>query len=274
MTASALYRGTVEHHRREPKPHGFRYRLFLPYLDLAELPELFAGRLLWSLERPNVVSFRRADYLGPADVPLDVAVRDRVERELGFRPTGPVRMLGNLRMFGYCFNPVVFYYCFEPAADGEPERLVALVAEITNTPWGERHAYVFAAAPGRDANEDAHEEPSSLLRFRFQKDFHVSPFFGMDLEHDWRFAAPGELALVHMKNRIEGRTVFDASLRMERLPWTAGNLARCLARHPATSAKVHLAIYLQALLLWLKRTPFHPHPNLDTGASGPEAPAK
>ena len=250
---SAIYRGWVRHRRKGPRAHAFRYRLFLTYLDLDELERAFERRWLWSARRPAPAWFRRADYLGPTDVPLDEAVRARVQDRLGFRPTGAVRVLTQLRMWGYAFNPVSFYYCFEADGSGD-ERMVAVVAEITNTPWGERHAYVL------DARRS--ERRGRQHAWRFAKDFHVSPFFDMDLDYDWRFREPGERVAVHMVNRRQDtdESVFDATLVMQREPLDGPTLAKALCRHPWTTLKVSLGIYWQALRLWLKRTPFYTHP--------------
>jgi DUF1365 family protein len=219
----------------------------MAWLDLAELPEVFAGRWLWSVRRPAPVRFRREDYLSPHDRPLDVAVRDLVEARTGRRPAGPVRLLAQLRYFGICFNPVAFYYCYDP--DG---RLEALVAEITNTPWQQRHAYVLSvAAAALDGRGHV---------WRFGKEFHVSPFMPMDMDYEWRFDAPGERLAVHMRNRRDGQAVFDATLDLARRPIGAATLAAALARFPLLSVGVVAKIYWQALRLWLKRTPVHPHP--------------
>lgn len=246
---SAVYRGWVRHRRMAPRRHAFRSSLYMLYLDLDELDTVFADRVLWSVERANVAAFHRADYLGDARVPLADAVRAVVHEATGRTPAGPVRMLTQLRCFGYCFNPVTFYYCFEP--DGRT--LDAVVAEITNTPWGERHRYVVSA-------DDAPGAGSSVLRRRFDKAFHVSPFMGLDQRYDWSFTVPGRELLVHMENEEGGETVFDATLRMSRRPITGRTLAGCLLRHPWMTGKATAAIYLHAGLLWCKGTPFVPHP--------------
>ena len=248
MTVSAIYEGTVFHRRLGPRPHEFRQSLYLMYLDLEELPSVFAKRWFWSVDRPNLVSFRREDYLGPEGRPLRDAVLDRVENELGRRPAGPVRILTQVRTLGYAFNPVTFYYCH--AANGE---LDAVVAEITNTPWKERHAYVLDAERASGGDE--------RLRWSFDKDFHVSPFFAMDQVYDWAFGLPGENLSVQMTNREAGSPVFYAGFEGRRRPLSAGNLARMLLRHPLMPQRVHLAIYWQAFRLWLKRTPFFTHPD-------------
>jgi uncharacterized protein len=257
---SALYTGRVRHRRHAPHPHAFRYRLFLLYLDLAELDRVFAGRWLWSVNRRNVAAFHRSDYLGDPAIPLDQAVRDRVEQALGERPAGPIRLLTHLRYFGYCFNPVSFYYCFD--ADGVT--LHSIVAEITNTPWRERHAYVLPAA--------AAERHGSALGWRFDKAFHVSPFLPMARQYEWRLQAPGEALRVHMDVLAEGAREFDATLVLERRPIGAFTLLRCLIGYPWMTARILLAIHWQAFLIWCRRNPVYDHPR--HSVSAPQGPLR
>jgi len=245
---SCLYEGQVRHRRFAPREHAFRYRLFMVYLDLNEIEQVFRGRWLWSATRPALARFHRADYLGDPAVPLDEAVRERVAQETGRRPTGPIRLLTHLRYFGYGFNPVSFYYCFD-AADQHVE---TVVAEITNTPWNERHAYVLS--------DTQNQGRGTMKRFRFDKRFHVSPFMEMALGYDWRLSAPGEALHVHMQNFRDGKLMFDATLALARRELTAASRARVLFAFPLMTLKVIGAIYWQALRLLLKRVPLHNHP--------------
>jgi len=245
---SCIYEGYVRHRRYEPVQNAFRYRLFMLYLDLDELPGVLEGRWWSSGHRPALAWFRRADYHGAAEVPLAEAVRATVARVTGVRPWGPIRLLTHVRYWGYCFNPVSFYYIYD---EGDT-RVETIMAEITNTPWNERRAIVL------DGRHD--EGGRGVKRFRFKKDFHVSPFMPMDIEYDWRFTEPGARCMVNIENWRAGRKVFDATLTLERRVLTHAALGRCLMRYPFMTMKVIAAIHYQAARLWLKRAVFYAHP--------------
>jgi len=242
-TASAIYEGRLTHARSGPRPHRFGYRLQMLYLDLDETVRGWPRIAPLRIGRLGLLSFFRPDYLGPASTPLKRAVLDLVQARIGRRPAGPVRLLTQVRWFGYVFNPVSFYYCFQP--DGVT--LDAIVAEITNTPWQERHAYVLPASDGD-------------VRAEFPKAFHVSPFFAMAQRYRWRLSAPGAGLVVTMVNEEAGRDVFSATLTMARRPFTVPGLWALIVRYPFMAWRVHLGIYAQALRLWMKRTPYFDHP--------------
>ena len=258
---SCIYTGSVRHRRHEPVDNRFNYRLFMMYLDLAELPRVFEPYWCWSAKRPALARFRREDYLRGANgrrdeelrygetIPsLDESVRRAVTEQTGKRPEGPIRLLTHLRYFGYSFNPVSFYYCFDAAG----EKVQTIVAEITNTPWKERHAYVLPVTDSISSGKSWH--------FQFEKQFHVSPFMPMDMRYDWRFGAPGDGLHVHMENWRNGKSAFDATLSLRREPITSGSLARALVGFPLMTMQVITLIHWQALRLWAKRVPFITHP--------------
>ena len=247
---SAIYRGWLEHRRWQPRRHAFRYPLFMLYLDLAELDEVFAGRWWWSTRRWAPARFDRRDHLGDPAVPLDEAVRSLVDERTGRRPAGPVRLLTHLRYWGLEVTPVSFYYC----CDAEGSKVEAVVAEVNNTPWGERHCYVLQGEATGGAT----------LQARSAKVMHVSPFHPMALDYDWRLGRPGEELQVAMFLRPSGEAaaapVFTAWLSMRRSPVADRSLAAAFLRFPWMSAQVLAAIHWQALRLWLKRVPVHDHP--------------
>lgn len=247
MTTSAFYEGWVRHRRYAPRKHAFRYPLFQVLLDLGEVPAVFDRLRLWSATAPAPLRFRRRDYHGNPDVPLDRAVRDTVERASGQRPEGRIRLLTHLRTFGHVFNPVSFYYC-----DDRDGRLQAILAEITNTPWGERHAYVLG---------EPVEAEGLRRRYRLGKSFHVSPFQPMDVDYDWRFTVPGERLVVHMDSHRSAGRLFDATLVLRRRELSDRTLAGLLFRHAGMTVRSVAWIYWQAARLWAKRIPFHPHPD-------------
>ncbi len=241
-TASCLYQGTIRHRRRAPQT-GFSHRLTLAYVDLDELPHLLGGRLVRS--QPGLLRFRRRDYLGDRGTPLADAVRDRVQALSGSRPAGPIRLLTQLRSWGLCFNPVSFYYCL----DADAERVETVLAEVTNTPWGERHSYLLhGAADG------------GVLRGRFAKELHVSPFMGMDHTYEARATEPDQALSVYIESLRDGNAVFDATLAMTRVALTRRSAARLTVRYPAATARVLALIYGHAVGLKLAGARVHPHP--------------
>ena len=258
MSASAIYDGSIRHRRTDPVEHDFTYRHAMLLLDLDELPRALDLKPFYSATGRALARFRREDYLGDPERPLAECVRDLVEERTGARPPGPVRLLTTLRTFGHSFNPVSFYYCF--ARGGE--RVEAVVADVTNTPWGESHAYVLSrdTPQGGTSGSDY-----SVMRDTMDKVFHVSPFIGMDGHYDWRVTEPGRQLLVHIDETGDGGAhVFDATLSLKRRELTPRRLMALLARFPLTSLRVVGLIYWNALKLKLKGAPYFRHPKKAT----------
>ncbi len=250
---SRLYEGVIRHRRLHPHSHQFSYRVFMPYICLDELPGLFDRKLLWSARRWALARFKRSDFLGDPALPLVQEVRRRIFEETGESHRGPIYLLANMRYFGIAMNPIACYYCFSE----DESRLEYLVAEVNNTPWNERHSYVL---PG--------PKQGRWLETEFDKQFHVSPFNPMDMRYHWRSSTPDRRLVLHLANTDAGTRVFDASLSLSARPMTAKNLNRTLWRYPLMTAKIALAIYWQALRLFIKGTPLYSHP--DSKPSGAE----
>ncbi len=259
MSASCLYEGFVRHRRFGAPSDELRYPLFMAYLDLDELPGVFDGHPLWSARRPAPAWFRRADHLGDRRSPLRATVEALVAERCGIALDGPIRLLTHLRYLGHCFNPVSFYYCFDAAG----ERVRAVVAHVTNTPWGDQHSYVLAA--GQPAGDEDGEAGTAgtprVLRGEFAKALHVSPLMGMEHTYDWRLSVPAETLSVQIDSTHRGARAFDATLALQRRELSARELRRALVRYPLLTVRLTARIYTHALRLRLRGAAWHARPD-------------
>ena len=245
--ANYIYSGTIRHRRFTPFDHFFSYPIFMVYFDISKVEIMLKKSWFWNINKPSIASFYRQDYHGDKEQTLDVAVRSTVKKKTGKIITGPIRILTHLRYFGYCFNPVSFYYCFNAKDDA----VDLVMAEVTNTPWQERHVYmVFERFNGGEN-----------LTSNMQKEFHVSPFWEMDHNYEWMFTQPSKNLLVNMKNFKDGKKVFDATLSMKREEMSIKNLMGKTLRFPFMTAQIVWRIHWNAAKLWFKGARFYTHPN-------------
>jgi DUF1365 family protein len=232
------------------------------YLDLDELPDLLKGSRLLSTHRFTPASFCRSDHAGePADG-LKETILELVRQETGICLNGPVRLLTQLRYWGYYFSPLNLYFCYNGGNDS-PE---VIVAEVNNTPWGEQHCYVLWSG---NRVKQTRAGVNETQYFRHGKSFHVSPFMGMDAEYHWRVAAPDRRLGIHLQSRRGGKPFFDATMQLRRTPFSDKALAASLIRYPFMTMKIIAAIYFEALKLWLKQAPYFPHPRTLSRVSHP-----
>ncbi len=256
---SCIYTGWVRHRRFVPIRHEFRYRIYMLYLDLSELDKIFRRNWFWSTKRPALAWFRRADHLGDRDQPLDKVVRQTVADHGYSYPQGPIRLLTQLRYFGYVMNPVSFYYCYD-----ESEQLQNIVADVSNTPWRERHTYVMG--PQHFANPRDQQET--------EKEFHVSPFLPMSMQYRWSLNPPQQNHVLNIENYRENKKWLDVTMNLQRRAITNWRLNRLLISHPWASLQIIGKIYWQAIRLKLKGAKFYPHPDKQNQSSLDTAPVQ
>jgi len=254
---SCIYEGRVTHCRYEPVVHKFWYRLYMAYLDLDELRDSPTVRSLVPQRRLASAGFLPSDHLHGWEGSLRDSIRNLVEQQSGTRPTGPIRLLTQLRHFGYYFSPLNLFYCFNSVGT----HVEAIVSEVNNTPWREQHHYVLS-------EKNRREGPAGRLHYAHAKDFHVSPFLQMDYQYDWQLTVPSKRLEVRLANRREGSRTFEAALLLEQRPLSRRQLSKMLVRYPVMTAEIMLAIYWQAFRLWWKKCPVYSHPAKHHRAGG------
>lgn len=242
--ASGIYCGWVRHRRETPAKNAFKYQVAMMYLDLSEIKKVFALSPFFGFSAFSIARFKRSDFHRPEVDDIYQAVADTVEQQTGSRPRGPIRVLANLRYWGYNTNPLTTYYCFDESG----EKLETIVAEVTNTPWGESHAYVI-------------EQNDVSRTYSFAKKMHVSPFNPLSMSYLWRASIPGRNLTIHIENWQNQQKVMDATLVLKKKPISAQTLNGVLVQYPIMTVKVIAAIYWQAMKLWMKKVPYLPHPH-------------
>lgn len=215
---SSLCQGWVSHKRLSPRPHAFRYRVGMFYLDLNEQQQLLNLCHWLGPSRLAPLCWRETDYL-PAltrqGKPLAEAARQLVGQAIGQVPEGAVHLLTQPRCWGLSFNPVSTYFCHD-----QQGQLVAVLLEVRNTPWRERFHYVLPV------------EGDLAQPFSMAKAFHVSPFMPLDMEYRLRFALDGQRVRIHMENWRAGYKVFEADLALLRQPLDRAGLQRHILNFP------------------------------------------
>jgi DUF1365 family protein len=236
-----IYQGLITHNRTSPSKNKFSYRYAMLFLDLDKIKETFDHSWLWSLDRYNLGSFFQKDYFRKTKN-LKADLIHHLEKE---KITGidQIFILTTPRFFGFCYNPVSFYYCFKSG------QLITIISDIHNTPWNERFAYTHVCK----SNTGTHG-------FKFHKQFHVSPFMPMNIDYDWKFTSPSDVIVISMDNNYDDHKIFNATLKLKRKAITGIRLNILLLTYPLSPINTIIKIYWNALKLWVKRTPFYSHP--------------
>jgi DUF1365 family protein len=238
---SAIYCGTVMHRRVRPKVHYLRYGVFYLLLDLDDLPAL--NLRLLGVERAAPLSFRARDH-GDGSGDLKRWVSDSLSEAQITGQLGRVTLMAFPRVFGFVFNPISVYFCYDPAG-----ALMATLYEVNNT-FGGRHTYVL----------EAKSNASGTVRQNCAKRLYVSPF--NDVSGEYRFAVrpPAEKVALSIDQRDAEGHLLQAAFAGRRHDLTDLGLLRVLVVYPLLTLKVVAGIHWEALKLWLKGVPLHKRP--------------
>ncbi|TKB57642.1 DUF1365 domain-containing protein [Ferrimonas aestuarii] len=250
MSGHGIYIGKVHHHRYQPKIHKFAYPMYALSIDLDQLDSADFGPWL-RVERRSLIQLRHQDYLEGQGLRAK-AVWDKVNAlggEMSSDDQGKVRFVGQGRCLGFYFSPLNLYYCYNRSGN-----LIYLLAEVSNTPWNERHYYLLSY------------QKNGQREVVCNKDFHVSPFMSLAMRYHWRIAEPCDGLTLTIENRDQNR-IFTAGITMQHTPMSSQTLKRTLRQFPAMTWGVVAKIYWQALKLFVKSVPLHTHPKKESESS-------
>lgn len=244
---SGIYKGTVSHERVHPTQHKFDYLMYFFWLKLQEVERTQHATRYFSVNKKHVYQFKTSDYLQADNPQSAVELEEAVKRKMTTLGApalaGDIYFMGQIRAFGVFFSPVNFYF----HKNDKTHIFDWMLAEVSNTPWNERHYYLV------NLNTQENSE----------KAFHVSPFNPMDMQYKWQVTQPNStfnLALSCIKEKRH----FTASMAMKKLPLNSKHMRSLLIRMPSTTIRTVMGIYWQALRLFIKRTPIYNHPGTST----------
>ena len=247
MFENLVFKGQVRHRRFQPKYHEFSYKLFMFCFNIGLISSSFKNIKQISIEKFNLFSYRRKNYLSHPEIPLDQYARQLVMNKFHTYPQGKIYLITNLSCLGYCFNPVSLYFIF----DANNQNLDYLILDVTNTPWGEKHSYVLKSIK---------KLPNNIYNYKFKKKFHVSPFMEMNCEYILKLKLDKHDIIVHMENHINDSKNFDATLTLKAENKQKNYFNKTLKYNYLMTYKVAVSIYWQALKLWFKGVPVYTHP--------------
>lgn len=238
---NSIYTGTISHQRFNPTTNHFNYKYSMIMFDLDDVHKVFTNMMLWSYEKFNLGSFHQNDYF--KNTPR---LKKDLEKHLineNVHGVNKIFLLTTPRIFGFCYNPVSFYYCFRN------NNLKAIVSDINNTPWNEKFAYTHKC-----------KTQGGIHAFNFKKEFHVSPFMPMNISYEWSFTEPNDVIIINMNSKNKDGKLFNATMKLKRKALTGLNLNLLLITAPLIPIQSIAKIYWNAFKLFLKKTPFYTHP--------------
>jgi DUF1365 family protein len=238
---SCLYEMSIMHCRIRPKRHKFTHKIFMFYLDLDEIDALSVQIPFLSRNKANVYNFCDDDHMDQDGLTIREKLNKFLQSKGIVLDEGKVMLLTNLRVFGYIFNPVSFYFCFN--AKGTP---ICVVPEIGNT-FGEIKPFLL----GPD------QYAGNKFISQQRKHFYISPFISADIPLDFELNIPDEKLNIKIDDFDEGGKFLYTAMSGNRRELTKRNLGGLTLKYPLITLKVIFLIHMHALALWLKKVPYY-----------------
>ncbi len=230
---SCIYNGVVIHTRFKPVRHFLKYNTFSLLIDLDELEQLDKKNLIFSYNKFNIFSFYNNDHGNRDGKSLKVWVFENLRKFNIHTNINKVKLLCYPRVFGYVFNPLSVFYCYEN------NLLKAVFYEVKNT-FNEQHTYIFKV------NE------SQKLNQKCRKKFYVSPFMDMETFYNFKILNPNETLSISIKQTDLEGTILTAVQTGKKKEFTFKQLLLNFFKYPLMTIKIITAIHFEALLLWKK----------------------
>ncbi len=241
-----FYTGKVMHIRLKPFVHRFNYRVLNLLIDLDRLDEAGKLSIFFAINKFSPISFFEKDFGDGKQKGLAASIRQALKRKDETLHADKILLLCYPRIFGYVFNPIALYYCFENNV------LKAMVYEVRNT-FGQKHIYVLPIEDGQIRE--------SGLRQMCDKKFHVSPFIGMDMRYFFRMTLPEEKLCFRILEKDKKGALLTAALHAKSSSITSVNIIKHLTLKPFVTLKVIIGIHYEALRLWSKGAKFYKNPH-------------
>ena len=233
--SSCIYSGLITHKRFKPKKHFFSYKIFSLLIDLSEIEDVEKKIKFFSYNKFNILSFYNIDH-GPRNGnSLTKWVKRILSKEKINVAGGKIKLLCFPRFFGYVFNPLSVFYCYDKNL-----KLKAVFYEVKNT-FNEQHTYIFRS-----------RSSSNLILHKCKKKFYVSPFIAMKTFYNFRLSKPKKNISIHIKQTDVNGPLLIARQVGKRIKLNSYNLLHEFLKHPLMSLKVIVAIHFEAFRLWTK----------------------
>ena len=239
---SCIYNGYVSHTRYKPVKHSLRYNTFSLFIDLDEIENLSKNNFIFSFNKFNIFSFFNKDHGDRDGLCLKNWVLNKLKKFDINKDINNIKLLCYPRVFGYVFNPLSIFYCYEN------KNLRAVMYEVKNT-FNEQHTYIFKVKSNNEISQ------------KCKKKFYVSPFMDMETQYEFKLLNPDENLSVLIKQSDKDGIVLTAVQKGVKKEFNMKQLLVNFVLYPLMTLKIIGAIHYEALRLWKKGAKYRSRDN-------------